>query len=506
MVALPSLSHNYVLFFLLIAFVGSCYCSDFFSFGGGPNFGSYSHGGGTTRSPFGSRQDDSYYNALGVPRDASEQEIKRAYRQLAMKTHPDKGGNAEEFKKITEAYEVLTDTEKRGLYDRFGKAGVQKGGMKSGMGGMGGMGGIFGQGFPGFGGGSGAFDDLFRGFGGFNVPLIFQLDLTLEDLFKGKELIIPIHSSKIKIVIEPGMYGGQELILRGKVHDARQQPRDLIFRLREVEHASFERKNADLLKDVTISLKEALMGFERTFKHLDGSSVKFRSKQGMVTSPNQVFMLEGLGMPIYRQHQEDSRYHQRGKWGGGGKDRGRLFIRVKIEFPKRMWLQGEDLEAFEKLLSGKKVIFPTKSSTSSTSASATTPLESTVTAGTAASSSVESTAAATSTNSTKSSTTSSASSIFASKSVKTSSTSKTFTSFPQQTSPSQAKESMNPGATPTSTSAATTPTTGRRQEDRKDPTFLTLDPSDISQFGLCGKVDDDEDDDEGTPFRHFFFR
>ena len=310
--------------------------SDFFSnFGGG--YSSRSRG---AQSAGGGSSDDSFYRLLGVDRSATNDEIKRAYRKSAMKNHPDKGGDAEEFKKLQEAYEVLMDSNKRELYDRYGINGVKGGANGMGGGGGGNPFGAQGNPFAGGGSGFGGFEDLFRSFGAsFAVPLVFQLDLSLDDLYTGRELQIPIQvnnglpSTKVKINIIPGMYGGQELIMRGKIVDARNQPRDLVFRLKELQHVHYTRKGADLLRDIRVSLREALMGFEHSFKLLDGRSVTVKSRPNEVTSPDAVFIVADLGMPIYQSA-----------------GRGRLFIRVKIDFPKKMWLGGLDLEVFKELL------------------------------------------------------------------------------------------------------------------------------------------------------------
>ena len=81
------------------------------------------------------------------------------------------------------------------------------------------------------------------------MPLVFQLDITLEDLYKGRELIIPIESMRVSIDIQPGMSSGQELMLKGQFYDERGQARDLVFRLREVRHARFRRENAGCLRN-----------------------------------------------------------------------------------------------------------------------------------------------------------------------------------------------------------------------------------------------------------------
>ncbi len=151
-----------------------------------------------------------YYEVLGVSRDASQGDIKKSYRKLAMKHHPDQNPDdpkaEEKFKEIGEAYEVISDEEKRSAYDRYGHAA-----FKSGGGGGGGRGGfhdpmdIFSQVFGGGGGGS-MFDDLFGGGGGRRrdrsgkkrgSDLRYDLEITLEEAAEGveKELEIEKYAS-----------------------------------------------------------------------------------------------------------------------------------------------------------------------------------------------------------------------------------------------------------------------------------------------------------------------
>lgn len=142
-----------------------------------------------------------YYQLLGVSHDASEADLKKAYRKLAVKYHPDKnpGDTAAEakFKEISEAYDVLKDADKRAAYDRYGHAAFKQGGMGS-PGGMGGMGGhdpfdIFREAFGG-GGGGGIFEEFFGGGGGqsrggasHGSDLRYDLEITLEEAAKGVE-------------------------------------------------------------------------------------------------------------------------------------------------------------------------------------------------------------------------------------------------------------------------------------------------------------------------------
>ena len=135
---------------------------------------------------------ENYYDILGVSKDASQEEIKKAYRKKAHKHHPDKGGDEEKFKKVNEAYQVLSDKEKRKRYDQFGKAGAKSGGFKGAGGFRGGFGGgnfnaedlgdIFGEFFSGgFGG----------GFSGNRKPkgedIKINMSITLEEAFTGVE-------------------------------------------------------------------------------------------------------------------------------------------------------------------------------------------------------------------------------------------------------------------------------------------------------------------------------
>ncbi len=136
-----------------------------------------------------------YYEALGISRDASDDDIKKAYRKAAMKHHPDRNPDAkdggEKFKEIKEAYEVLSDDQKRAAYDRYGHAGVDQshgGGGGQGFGDFGdAFGGIFDEIFGGRGGGGGGGQRVYRG-----ADLRYNMEISLEEAARGVEKTIRI--------------------------------------------------------------------------------------------------------------------------------------------------------------------------------------------------------------------------------------------------------------------------------------------------------------------------
>jgi len=155
-------------------------------FGGDPFSGGGGRGGRGGPGPQRDTDSDKYYKVLGVEKSASCAEIKKAYRKLALQNHPDRGGDADKFKEIGEAAEVLCDEEKRALYDKYGKDGVESGG-----------------------GGHESADDIFsmffgggRGGGGRRGPtrgedITHPLKASLEDLYNGKTVKLAINRNKL---------------------------------------------------------------------------------------------------------------------------------------------------------------------------------------------------------------------------------------------------------------------------------------------------------------------
>lgn len=242
--------------------------------------------------------DSDYYRVLGVSRSASESELRRAYRKLALKLHPDRNqGDAKaeaRFKLVNQAYEVLSDPEKRRLYDQYGAASTQSGFREGGFGGGGGFEDIFGA-MGGARGGQGGFgfslDDLFGRRGGRGGVQDFfrrqpeergsaqkppdanhEIVVDFADSVRGceKELSISVghHERSLKIRIPKGIQDGEKLRLRGQG----QPPNgDVVLRVKVRAHPFFRRVGNNLELDVPVSLSELFHGAQIRIPTPDGS-------------------------------------------------------------------------------------------------------------------------------------------------------------------------------------------------------------------------------------------
>jgi curved DNA-binding protein len=297
-----------------------------------------------------------YYEALGVSRDASTEDIRRAYRKLARENHPDVNkdpGAEDRFKEISEAYEVLRDPEKREQYDRFG-ANWKAGQDVSGATGFGGRPGGAGFGFGGreeygdvrvdFGGGdfSDFFDGLFGargrradargGFDGFSMrgsDLEAELELSLEEAARGGRRKISLGEGRdYEVNIPPGVRDGQRIRLAGEGgRGASNGPSgDLFLRVRIRPHRRFRLEGRDLYVDLPITPWEGVLGAEVEVPTLDGTT---RVKVPPGSSTGRKLRLRGQGYPGPR----------------GGK--GDLYAAVKVEVPKQP--TPEERELFERL-------------------------------------------------------------------------------------------------------------------------------------------------------------
>lgn len=189
-----------------------------------------------------------YYETLGIAKNASPEEIKQAYRRLAMKHHPDKGGadgSEAKFKEINEAYQVLSDPQKKSMYDQFGTVDGSPFGGGGGFNGSDfgfGQGGFdFSQGF----GFNGGFGDIFEGiFGQAMSQVQAEMEITVPQAVLGDTLHLQVDGKPIELAIPPGTGDGQSFRLRGKGRAFRGGVGDLIIsvRIRIPRHLSREQK------------------------------------------------------------------------------------------------------------------------------------------------------------------------------------------------------------------------------------------------------------------------
>ena len=303
-----------------------------------------------------------YYNILGVEKKATLVQIKKAYRKLAMKEHPDKGGDEEKFKNIAKAYEVLSDSEKRAKYDRFGEEGLNPNAFSSAS-------------------------DIFSVFFGMHQEqqqptnqFFHKLNIELLDLYKGTTLRLNITRRRIKypdgitrknalltckyckgkgliletfsiafglahqtqqtcthckgrgnymrkgikvynsskvvqINIRAGSKHGDEIKLKGEAdEEPGKSPNDLIFIINELPHRQFKRLNEHLVTQQKITLWEALLGEPIKLTFLDKSD--FYVQTNHIISPEQIYSIKGKGMVSY----------------------GNLYIKFDIQFPSEFTL------------------------------------------------------------------------------------------------------------------------------------------------------------------------
>jgi DnaJ family protein B protein 11 len=302
-----------------------------------------------------------FYAILGVTKSAKLNQVKKAYRAKAKEMHPDKNPDdpkaAEKFQDLAAAYEVLSDEEKRKTYDRHGEEGLKN----DAMGGSDPFSSFFGDfGFFGGGHGNDHRQEIQKG-----NDVVMDLFVTLEELYNGnfvelvrnkavykpsrgtrkcncrQEMVTRqlgpgriqmlqqnvcddcpnqslVHEEKVlEVEVEQGMRDGQEqkFVAEGEPHiDG--EPGDLRIRIKTQAHPVFERRGDDLFSNVTISLTDALIGFEMDIAHLDGHKVNV--KRDKITWPGARMRKAGEGMPNYENNNL----------------RGTLYITFDVDFPK----------------------------------------------------------------------------------------------------------------------------------------------------------------------------
>jgi curved DNA-binding protein len=282
-----------------------------------------------------------YYKVLGVEKSASQAEIKKAYRALAKKYHPDKnkGDKAaeEKFKDVSEAYEVLGDEAKRKQYDELGANWRQF--QQQGSGPFGGRqpgGGFRGTHYEGDAsdmfGGSG-FSDFFEQFfgGGFaqqtgdfrgrgraakGQDYEAEMAITLQEAFAGTSRLITLHNQQLRITTKPGVADGQVLRIKGKGAPAvgGGTPGDLYIRVQVQPFPGIEREGKDLHAKLHVDMYTAILGGEIELHTLTG---KLKLKIPPGTQNGKILRLRGKGMPVY----------------GKPDQHGDLYVRIEVQLP-----------------------------------------------------------------------------------------------------------------------------------------------------------------------------
>jgi curved DNA-binding protein len=284
-----------------------------------------------------------YYDVLGVSKNASDEEIKRAYRKLAMKFHPDKNPNKKEaeerFKEINEAYAVLSDKEKRKQYDTFGAEGFRQrftqedifrgfdfdeilSGLFGGRGKRefryGGRGGFD---FGDFFGGQGAYQDMGR-MAQRGEDILYELSVSLEEAAFGGEKRISYRKDgkieEISVKIPKGIDTGKKLRLTGKGMQGKKggPPGDLYLQVSVREHPLFTREGDNIVVEKEVNFSEAALGTMIDVPTLEG---KKRVKIPPGTQSHTKMRLKGLGIPHFQKE-----------------GRGDELVKVIVKVPKKV--------------------------------------------------------------------------------------------------------------------------------------------------------------------------
>jgi curved DNA-binding protein len=288
-----------------------------------------------------------YYKILGVDKSASPAEIKKSYRKLALKYHPDhnEGNKAAEakFKALNEAYAVLRDPEKKQQYDMFGAEGFQNRFSQEDIFRDFDLGSIFkefgfgrggrSQGSRNSGSGYGS-----RGFDGFQnrqrqvkgQNLIYELPMSLEELIEptSKTITYQIngHQEQVSVKVPAGIKGGQKLRLQGKGQPGPYggPSGDLYVQIKEIAHPLFRREDADVYLKQKIKFSQAVLGADIEVATLEKKILKLKIPPG--TQDNAKFRLKNFGLPVYN---------------GSGK--GNAYVEINIDVPKELTDEQKEL-------------------------------------------------------------------------------------------------------------------------------------------------------------------
>lgn len=306
-----------------------------------------------------------YYKILGIPKNAGDDEIKKAYRQLALRYHPDKNkspGAEERFKEVAEAYEVLSDKKKRDIYDSFGEEGL-KGGVPGGSPGFNGE--SFSYTFHGdpratfaqFFGNTNPFQEFFAfddSFGSdtndpfnslFNIsrsrggspqkqdpPIEYDLYISLEDILSGCQKNMKITRKVVKngrvekeekmlsVNVKPGWKAGTKITFpKEGDRDTNKIPADVVFVIRDKPHRHFKREGSDIKYTAQVTLKQALCGCTVNVPLLAGGNMTLDYRSEIIW-PDTVKRIPRQGLPFPKEPSK----------------RGDLVVNFDIRFPREL--------------------------------------------------------------------------------------------------------------------------------------------------------------------------
>ncbi|HEY1814241.1 MAG TPA: DnaJ C-terminal domain-containing protein [Kofleriaceae bacterium] len=260
------------------------------------------------------RRKRDYYTVLGLTRDASEADVKRAFRELARKHHPDvnpdDGGEA--FREINEAYAVLSEPESRARYDRWGHGGDESSGLGAVVDAAQEM-----------------FNEILRRRRGKQkgADLRYTLEVTFEEAAFGAEKTIRVGGREHAVVVPAGTKEGVLKTLKGEGEAGKggAPPGDLLVNIRVAEHATFRREGLDVHSEITITFAQAALGAVIDMPTLDGA-VKMRVPAG--TQPGGMFRVRGRGIP---------------QASGKNAPRGDHLVHVQVEVPTELTARQREL-------------------------------------------------------------------------------------------------------------------------------------------------------------------
>lgn len=306
-----------------------------------------------------------YYDILGVAKSASADEIKKAYRKLALKYHPDKNNGdkaaEEKFKEISEAYAVLSDSVKKQQYDTYGSTNFHQRYSQEDIfrnfdlndilrqfGFGAGMGGGRSSGFTGNMGGNGQFNSFFNqggmhgggcGGGGCQQPekgqdMTYQITVTLDEVLNGADRSISLRKNgqpqQVSVKIPKGIEQGKKLRLKGKGGASKNggPPGDLYLKVEIAEHPVYEREGDNLVLRKLLNFSDACMGGKVEIETLDGKKFSVTVPCGSVNGSR--LRIRGYGLPV-------------GPLG----ERGDLYVKLAVKVPGE--LSAEQMEAVSRL-------------------------------------------------------------------------------------------------------------------------------------------------------------